>query len=876
MQKIDTIKKIDIKLIVSKETNLFFNKNTLSYCPFCNSGNGKQKSSAFQINTQKNTFKCFSCEKTGDAINFIEYLKNFDTKQAIDYLAEKYTSAPERTKEPELKTDLSKTIYAIKKNSIAKATEYLNSRKVETDKLPKESYFYNSIENAVVFFDSDNQLINNRFITPENNLKVKMTKGSKLQNALYSKTYKTNSEIVYIVEGVINALSFFPISSLAIFTTGNKFTDKEKLSKYLKNKRVVLSFDNDKAGNECKKYYIDFILNNIEIKSLQSLQVPENKDINDLKQENELTKYLENSKNFEDVYIDILEKKIQNTNAKDKAIFLKEFDFYAKNSCYYTEQVIKKTAAEKRISNFLMESLYNFTNGTNNSKRLIKLQKINEKPFTIEVLSSEMKLDTFDTILKSHAASFKGTSYDLKSIWEYLMQNEITAKEISTIGYVPEFDIYAFENGIISNKNDFKQTNNIGIIKDNENILYLPNHAAKGTFDYFDSKIDFETWSKFVYNTFDINGGIGIMYSILSIFRDIVFNEIRYFPFVHLFGDYGVGKTAFALTFLKLFSNDLGTDLNSTSTAGLSRETDQRQNSLFYYKEFTNEVSTLIEGFVLSAYDGAGGAKGMKTTGNEINKKMPKSGIVFDGNHLPVRNPAVFSRLIVLMFEHQDFSDRQRTDFSKLEKINENGNMNILKEIHKYRNEFKKEFPAAISKLREQIKKNADIQHLETRLQDHLALLLAPYQILSKYLKFPFAIKELSKKLIEYANQKHDLLNQIKATTIFFQSLEYGRTQIESKKDANNEKYYLLEKDILYIKYETAYTYYNEFCRKNNLQATERTTLRALLMSKTNKSFVKGNRDTGATNKTGFGYSFMFRYTKTENGIMLNKTEINI
>jgi hypothetical protein len=228
------------------------------------------------------------------------------------------------------------------------------------------------------------------------------------------------------------------------------------------------------------------------------------------------------------------------------------------------------------------------------------------------------------------------------------------------------------------------------------------------------------------------------------------------------------------------------------------------------------------------------------------------------------------------MFEQQKFSDKQKTDFSKLEKITENGNMNILKEIHKYQNEFKKEFPAAISKLREQIKKNKDIKYLETRLQDHLALLLTPYQILSKYLKFPFTIKELSKKIIEYANQKHDLLNEIKATTILWQSLEYGRTQIESKfKDADNEKYYLLENDILYLKYNVAYTYYVEFCKKNNYQITEKTTLKELLTSKTNENFVKGNREK-ATNKKDFGYCYMFRYTKTENGIMLNKTEINI
>lgn len=226
-------------------------------------------------------------------------------------------------------------------------------------------------------------------------------------------------------------------------------------------------------------------------------------------------------------------------NSKDAEKDFKDYEFFIKSGCYYTNIMVGKKLKKKRISNFIMKSLYNLDDGTNNTKRIIKLQNRNNKINLIEVRSSETKADSFETILKSKQCTFKGSSYELKSIFEYQMDNEEYAKEITMLGFQPETGIYAFSDAIINNHNQVKKINELGVIKDDENTFYLPAFSPANInddlyenerkFAYKEGNIDFKTWSDLFYKAYGVNGGIGTMYLILSLFRDIVFKELNFF-----------------------------------------------------------------------------------------------------------------------------------------------------------------------------------------------------------------------------------------------------------------------------------------------------------------------------------------------------------
>lgn len=78
-----------------KESNLLDFLNNAGYeihhnkmiCPFCGSGTGKHKTSAFHV-FQDNHFKCFSCLVRGDIIDFVMKAQGMDYTAAILYIAQ--------------------------------------------------------------------------------------------------------------------------------------------------------------------------------------------------------------------------------------------------------------------------------------------------------------------------------------------------------------------------------------------------------------------------------------------------------------------------------------------------------------------------------------------------------------------------------------------------------------------------------------------------------------------------------------------------------------------------------------------------------------------------------------------------------------------
>jgi len=200
------------------------------------------------------------------------------------------------------------------------------------------------------------------------------------------------------------------------------------------------------------------------------------------------------------------------------------YRYFKQDGTYYTYEFKGKFKYPVRQSNFLMEILFHFIDGTNNTKRLLKLQRYTGEIKTIEVLSSETKIEPFETILKSHNCTFLGTSYILKSIFMHLMDHQREAHALNVFGYNQEFDIYTFSDCILNNQNQIIRVNNIGILTDKEKYYYLPawsnsnieNKAFTNErkFRYKEGKLIFEQWAELIYKAYGVKGSIGICFLI--------------------------------------------------------------------------------------------------------------------------------------------------------------------------------------------------------------------------------------------------------------------------------------------------------------------------------------------------------------------------
>ena len=243
-------------------------------------------------------------------------------------------------------------------------------------------------------------------------------------------------------------------------------------------------------------------------------------------------------------------------DSQDPQTYHEKYGFIVKNGKYiFMKQLQKGKQTEVDLSNFTMKSMFHLVNGSNNSQRIIYLQRNTGETHIIEVFSSEMKPESFETILKSKRCTFYGSADYLKRVFGQMMDEEDEAFILSEIGWNAEHQVYVFANAVFSIANSILQTNEIGIINDNQKQYYLPafgfanlqneDFKTERLYKYLEGPTDFERWSKLYNDAFGDNGVIGILFLILSLFRDIVFENVGFFPFLFLFGDYATGKTSF-------------------------------------------------------------------------------------------------------------------------------------------------------------------------------------------------------------------------------------------------------------------------------------------------------------------------------------------
>lgn len=576
----------------------------------------------------------------------------------------------------------------------------------------------------------------------------------------------------------------------------------------------------------------------------------------------------------------------------------RELGFYISTGKYYTYQFSKDKKTEVELANFAGESLVHLVNGTNNTRRIIKLQRYTGEIVLVEVQSSELKPDSFEVILKSNRCTFYGSAYQLKRVFAHWMDLESQANIIEILGWNKEHEVYAFSNAVFTKENKMLHVNEYGIIDDpNSNKRYYlpayglankenPDYEGERKFLYQEGDLNFEDYSKLYVDAFESNGGIAILYLILSTFWDVVFDQVGFFPFLFLFGAYGTGKTKTVEFLLRVFGKDFkGIPLNNSTGVALSRTMSSRRNTIFYLKEYTNDTEASNQDLLLTAYDGTGRSTGIKSNDNRTRSAMVSSSLILDGNELPTQKSAVLSRMILLNFENNQFSSKQKEAFSELERLQTNGFGKVLTDILQHREYFATEFGKTFNENRKELEKIFPVDFAE-RTMKHVALLLTPAKLLESKLQFPFSFEDITQEVVNNAIEQNRLLKDTSETSIFWNSLVWGiknNSLIEFRPDlqgANPKHAHYRVKyaeNILQIKLQSIYPEYVRYCKNNNVRFLDFNSLRMLLTSKSNPDFIPSNQKGRGVyyTDTYFRSCYQFQMKEENNTKSISGIEIN-
>lgn len=539
---------------------------------------------------------------------------------------------------------------------------------------------------------------------------------------------------------------------------------------------------------------------------------------------------------------------------------------------------------KKLVSNFTMNVLFLMKSNTI-PKRIVEFKNVLGQSFVKELTMDDfVGVSAFrKRIIGDGSFIYKGDLYELLNLQEILFKEEKLAIELTSLGWQKNNSFFAFSNGITS-EGRFFPVDEYGMVAHHEERFYLPAFSSLYTngdeafenernFRHIPTEITFEAWAKTFYDTYKNNGAIGICFYIAALFRDLIFNQFKEFPLLNLFGQKGSGKSTMAKSLMNMFGvpqNAISLENASSTKKGIYRKFSQYRNAFIWLDEYKNSVHPDMIGILKNLFDGIGYERAQTSQDNRTHNNPVLCSTILSGQDMPTIDPALFTRVILLMFKNNAFSEGDHAHIEALGKLEKAGLTNITISILAHRKlieaNYMKSFKVWFKKLDHDFK----YDDIPDRLLKNSATLLAPISILleEKHLSLPFSINELYAKFVDMLKQHKALLNDNQEINVFWEIVEtlYDEGLLSAEKGD-----FKFIKDVIAIRFTRFYNAYSEKFRKlHGRNGLDKLTLTNYL--KNSATFVEVNDSVRFDKGTGGSVTsgFLFKYAGL--GINLSST----
>jgi hypothetical protein len=561
----------------------------------------------------------------------------------------------------------------------------------------------------------------------------------------------------------------------------------------------------------------------------------------------------------------------------------KKYGFIENENCYWfankretkRDESADDTWIFKAVSNFIIKPLLLIESKSDpkriyqitNTYKISKVIDLDPKQFSNPSGFSEVVMSKGNFI-------FYGAKSHFIRITMKLFEQSKEAQEIKTLGYHPD-GFYAFANGIQNSKWVPLDEHGYGIVEHGDKRYFLPamskifvsdeqEYQTQKQFIYKPGKINFKDYAKKLCDIYSLNGNgrIGLLFYITALYRDIVFQNFRFFPHLYLFGPPQSGKSSLAWSTMYLFGEPRMPFMLNTGTAvAFYKQFAEFRNSVVWFDEYQNTIDYARVQSLKTAYDGAGHTKSDNTKDNR-NKSIPvHSGCIISGQELPTADTALFTRCILLQFTKTEYTIEEKQahgDFNR--DIEQAGVSHLTAQLSQFRDHFKEHFMKAFDAEFALIKKHFEKRGIDDRITKNMSILLATFQVLKDKLEFPFDENELRQTAYAIMSSQNSMIINSKETSVFWKMVMYMyRTRaIKEKLDYRLETRTHIDlyvprgqpeqrinqidadhpagKRILFIRLSNMHTLYQKLCRERNEKCMDESSLRHYLVNA--KGFV--------------------------------------
>ncbi|MDA3817019.1 MAG: CHC2 zinc finger domain-containing protein [Prolixibacteraceae bacterium] len=719
-----------------------FSKNISS--PFT-----EDKKSSFKV-YKNGSFKCFSSGNQGDAFQLVAYLEGIDCKKDFNkvlYIINDNLNlglnGHDKKEYGKVPVDYFNVIHRKLNNeclkfweklTVGKATlELFNvaaADKIEYEKDGELKQF--KIFKGVLAFD---YLVNNKSkvyipAIPEKKVKKQFYKNQTKDDIFGFEQLPEHTENIIITAGEKDCLVLNANGFIAVCFQSEAMFPQPKQIRALKEKCnfLYICYDNDESGKaQAAKLSQRYNLINISI--------PEKDDINDVA--DYIPKY------GKEAFTQLFEKAASDhVNNNYSYVFIK-------NGGYYKQEKVKGADDyfDKELTNFTINVIALISSETDPRRIVqIKSKDYTTEPFEFSV-DSFISKNAFKKALESKGNFFfYGSDMDLMEIKKTAFAECEITREITDLGFDKLSESYVLSNVVIED-NKKHYPDKYGIVNLNKDTgIYIPASSILSDSDKLrDSKkfklvqnenIGFNEFYKIFEEVHGRNAVMSIGFFMSALNFDVITEELNFFPLLLSYGPPRSGKSSISRTLLSIFGQPQEAVMLPNSTqASISGKMAQFKNALVWMDEFNNKkISPQIEQTLKGLYDLQGRLRKTYSNDNSTYSSAVFSAVTISGQEAP-HDEALLSRCFALFFKKEPFSAEKFAAFRELDSICKKGLGNVLLELLKYRESFKKEFKPTfdftIDRVNELLK-NKDIKKLNSRLLQNYALVIASMSVYDK------------------------------------------------------------------------------------------------------------------------------------------------
>ncbi len=519
-----------------------------------------------------------------------------------------------------------------------------------------------------------------------------------------------------------------------------------------------------------------------------------------------------------------------------------EFGIYQYNNRYWAIGAKGKY----EISNFTMKVLFHVKTSDVAAYRIIEITNVYGKTSIISLNTDDfVSLGSFKKVIARFGNYiFKGVDSDLGKLQEKIQREEKPTRLVQTLGYNKRGNFYAFANGIVPcgtnnpNQLQFIQTDDNGIIETENQIFFIPANSkifedkdAQFTNDkkfiyQASGKTNFEQWSALHYRVYGDKSMAGTLFYVSAIFRDIIHPAIgRRFPLFNCCGQKGSGKGTYIESYLWLFGQPQDQIMlgGASTVVGFMRKFAQFCNAFVWLDEYKNNLPPKIIESLKNLYDGIGYERGKKDNTFETESIPINSACILSGQEIPVAEPALFSRCIMMLFKPgKGYTDESRRLFKQLQQMQEGNLSHITAFIALHRKHFIDNYKQTFENtFREVIQRTAS-KEIDERMMLNVAMLCATYKVADSFLKFPFTYEQAEAFLIKNMKEQYTILAGSDDVSKWWQVVENLFTMREIVEGRDFE----LKDGYLYIRIQQVHgLYLRELRSRNDSHYLDKSTL---------------------------------------------------